>query len=415
MCKNIKKEKFSDIKKRNVSFFFFLNTVSFSSPTFAVVCNVAELKIEEIEIMKNSSGKLCAGFRFFSLAALLLSMFSCNLLGDAFRKEGTLRVSFASGQEILTRSGIEIPDTGDFILTVKNSKGTVMYEGAYGEAPEEMSLSAGSYTVSIVSEEFRKPAFSSPQFGDEQCVVVSSGAVADVRLLCTQINSGIRLKIDSGFLELYPDGAFLLKSSFGKLLYSYSEKRVAYFTPGSISLILTNKGTDQVLLTKNLEAQEILELKISVAGVKEPSSDQTSKGITVAVDTSRTWLTEEYVLGGGGQSGSDILSVSQAHDMIGEEDVWVCGYIVGGDLTSSSASFEKPFSSRTNLLIGPKAVTSEKSSCLSVQLPSGELRDELNLVDNPHILGRKVCLKGDIVEAYYGIPGLKNVSEYELQ
>jgi hypothetical protein len=53
--------------------------------------------------------------------------------------------------------------------------------------------------------------------------------------------------------------------------------------------------------------------------------------------------------------------------------------------------------------------------CLSVQLPSGELRDDLNLVDNPGLLGRKVCLKGDIVEAYYGIPGIKNISEYELQ
>lgn len=415
MLKNIKKEKFSDIKKRNARFFFFLNTVSFSSSTFAAVRNVAELKIEEIEIMKNLSEKLSAGFRLLFVPALLLSLFSCNLLGDASGKEGMLRVSFAPGQEILTRSGIEIPDTSDFILTVKNSKGNVIYEGALGESPEEMSLSPGSYTVSIISEEFRKPAFSSPQFGDEQCVVVSSESVADVRLLCTQINSGIRLKIDSGFLEQYPDGAFLLKSSFGKLLYSYSEKRVAYFTPGNVSLILTNKGTDQVLLTKTLEAQEILELKISVAGMTESSPEHSSKGISVAVDTSRTWLSEEYVLGGGGGSGDDILSVSQAYDMIGEEDVWVCGYIVGGDLTSSSASFSKPFSSRTNLVIGPRASTSEKSSCLSVQLTSGDIRDELNLVDNPHILGRKVCLRGDIVEAYYGIPGLKNISEYELQ
>ena len=93
----------------------------------------------------------------------------------------------------------------------------------------------------------------------------------------------------------------------------------------------------------------------------------------------------------------------------------MCGYIVGGDLTSSSASFSKPFSSRTNILLGPRSSTNEKSSCLSVQLPSGELREALNLVDNPEILGRKVCLRGDIVEAYYGIPGIKNISEYELQ
>jgi hypothetical protein len=289
-----------------------------------------------------------------------------------------------------------------------------MYEGAFGDSPETLSLKPGSYTVSIVSEEFRKPAFSAPQFGDEQCVVVSSDDIVDVKFVCTQINSGIRLKIDYGFLDRYPDGAFLLKSSFGKLMYSYSEKRIAYFTPGNISLILTNKGTDEVLMTKTLEAQEILELKIGVTGSKDPSTDYASPGISVSVDTSRTWLSEQYILGeGSGTNG--ILSVSQAYEMVGEDDVWVCGYIVGGDLTSSSASFEKPFSSRTNLLIGPRSSTSEKSSCLSVQLPSGYLRDELNLVDNPQLLGRKICVKGDIVEAYYGIPGIKNLSEYELQ
>ena len=362
--------------------------------------------------MKHPYGKLCARFRLMSFAALLMSLYSCNLLGESSDKDGALRVSFAPGQEILTRSGIEIPDTSDFILTVKNSKGTVMYEGPFGDSPEAMSLKPGSYTVSIISEEFRKPAFSSPQFGDEQCVVITSDAVADVKLLCTQMNSGIRLLIDSGFLDEYPDGAFLLKSSFGKLMYSYSEKRIAYFTPGNISLILTNKGTDEVLMTKTLEAQEILELKIGVTGSKEQGG--ASKGISVAIDTSRVWLSEQYVLGGGGGS-DEILSVSQAYDRVGEEDVWVCGYIVGGDLTSSSASFKKPFSSRTNLLIGPRSSTSEKASCLSVQLASGHFREDLNLVDNPHLLGRKICLRGDIVEAYYGIPGIKNISEYELQ
>ena len=52
--------------------------------------------------------------------------------------------------------------------------------------------------------------------------------------------------------------------------------------------------------------------------------------------------------------------------------------------------------------------------CLSVQLSSGELRDALNLVDNPNILGRKICLRGDIVAAYYGLPGMKNLEAYEL-
>ena len=197
-------------------------------------------------------------------------------------------------------------------------------------------------------------------------------------------------------------------------MYSYSEKRIAYFLPGNISLILSQNGKDEVLMSKTLLAQEILSLGVSVA-----ASGSSSKGshISVAVDTSRNWISDSYVIGGkndGGGNASDAMTVLQAQSSAGSKDVWVCGYIVGGDLTSASASFDEPFSSRTNILLGPKSSTLDKEACLSVQLPVGELRDALNLVDNPQMLRRKVYLRGDIVEAYYGIPGIKNVSEYIL-
>jgi hypothetical protein len=49
-----------------------------------------------------------------------------------------------------------------------------------------------------------------------------------------------------------------------------------------------------------------------------------------------------------------------------------------------------------------------------VELKKGAARDALNLVDNPQVLGHTVWLKGDLVESYYGIPGLKNVTEFAL-
>ena len=345
---------------------------------------------------------------------------SCDMLVKT-KEQGELRIAFAQDQAALTRAGMAIPDTSDFILTICDSKGRIIYEGAYGDSPESMSLEAGSYIVKVLSSEFAKPAFSSPQFADEQCVVVPSGGVADVKLVCRQANCGIRLKVDPGFLTAYPDGVLLLKSSFGRLVYGYSEKRTAYFKPGDISLVLSNKGTDEVLMTRNLEACDMLDLKVSVASSGSPATGGTGKkgSISVSVDTTRNWMSGHYVIGGDNSDGSagirDALTVAEALSSIGDEDVWISGYIVGGDLTSASASFTKPFSSRTNILLGPRSSTSDKSACLSVQLPAGELRDDLNLVDNPGLLGRKVCLKGDIVESYYGIPGIKNISEYELQ
>lgn len=352
-------------------------------------------------------------------SALAVQFFiSCTMLGPAEGKKevGELRIAFSQDTGLPAKAVSEIPDTGDFILTVTGPDGDVIYDGTYGASPESMMVDAGSYTIYVRSCEFEKPAFSSPQYGDEQVVVVPAGGVADVKLTCVQLNAGVYLKIDSSFLTGCPDGVLFLKSSKGKLMYGYSEKRTAFFHPGTISLTLSEGGVDKVLMTRSLNAQEMLGINISA--VTQGSSSSAKESISVAVDTTRTWLTEEYVIGGSSDKGDDYteaLTVSQALASVGEEDVWVCGYIVGGDLTSSSASFEGPFSSRTNILIGPRSSTSDKSSCLSVQLPSGELREALNLVDNPAMLGRKVYLRGDIVEAYYGIPGLKNISDYEAQ
>jgi hypothetical protein len=90
---------------------------------------------------------------------------------------------------------------------------------------------------------------------------------------------------------------------------------------------------------------------------------------------------------------------------------------VGGDLTSAGngISFAAPFSSMTCLAIAARTSVSEKSSCMSVQLSKGDFRDALNLVDHPELLGRKIFLKGDIVSAYYGIPGIQNLTEYSLK
>jgi hypothetical protein len=332
--------------------------------------------------------------------------------GSGSDAEGELRIAFASGNDVLSKSGESVPDTSDFILKVSDADGKVIYHGSYGDSPESIMVKSGSYIVKAVSGNFDKPAFSSPQFGDEQCVVVPSGGVADVRLLCRQMNCGVRLDVDSGFLTAFPDGVLFLKSSQGKLMYGYSEKRTAYFSPGNVSLLLNSGGKDKVLMTRNMEAQQILVLRVSVAASSETAE---AERISIAVDTSRIWLSDSFVIGGDGGKGSgakDALTVSQAMSAVGEEDVWVSGYIVGGDLTSSSASFETPFSSRTCLLLGPRSSTRERASCISVQLPAGDVREALNLADNPDLLGKKVSIRGDIVSSYYGLIGLKNCTEY---
>ena len=102
-----------------------------------------------------------------------------------------------------------------------------------------------------------------------------------------------------------------------------------------------------------------------------------------------------------------------------ETGIWVKGYIVGSMPTGGSSttlagtSFGLADAATTNIVIGPMADCTDPSKCVGVQLPTGTVRNALNLASNPGNLGKVVALKGDVMK-YCGGPGIKNTSEYEL-
>lgn len=350
---------------------------------------------------------LCPVRRAFLLIFLPAVLSACEgffLSRDA----GRINIHFA-GMPVATRAAVELPDSSRFLLSVLDDAGHAVYEGTFGDCPDPLEVDPGIYHVSVRSAEFTRPKFDEPVFGDEQIAVVSSGSTVDVALVCTQVNSGIRLNISSDFLENYPRGLFFVSSEDGRLQYAYREQRIAYFNPGTVEIQLENDGERDVLYARDLEPREILTVAISAPG----SAPSTNGSITVEVDTTRNWTGDEFVLGGGGSSanGSDIdhaMDVTTAREKTGATGVWVYGYIVG------CASPFLGTTSETNLAIAGRTTVTSKNACLSVELKKGTLRDDLNLVSNPSNKGRKVFLKGDII-TYYGIPGVKNITDYRLQ
>ena len=356
----------------------------------------------------------------FAAAVISGAMGACACEGTLGtpKESGEIEIAFST-ESLLTRAEISPSDTNSFTLKVTDSKGQSLYDGKYGDSPASIFVSPGKYTVTAYSREFKAPAFSDPQYGDTQQITVKSGEKVAVTLVVRQINSGVKLSIAETFLKAYPGGSLHLKSDDGRLLYSYSEKRIAYFNPGKVSLILSNGSTDQTLLTRSLVAQEVLVLDISVSGSSSADTGESgspARDITIRADTSRNWVMDSYVLGGGakGDSPGNAYSVSEARARAGEKGVWVYGYIVGGDLTTSKVSFQAPFSSKTNFAIAAKSSCTDRTQCLSVQLDAGDIRDALNLQDNPGRLRKQIFLKGNIVSSYYGIPGLQGVTEYVL-
>lgn len=352
------------------------------------------------------------------LLAMTMIPFSCNKIPKE-EAQGTLLWNF--GEMISTRSLTDLPDTDDFILEVLDANGNRLYNGRYGDSPSSMMVDPGSYTVNVRSIDFSVPLFDAPQFGDNQVVVVNSGAVTKVRLTCTQLNSGLRLLFSDSFRAEYSGGEVVLAASEGSLSYSLAESRIAYFKPGSVTGTLVHDGGNLQLMTRNLDPAEILTISISCpsGGGDEPGAS--GADLSIVVDTNRVWNSEDYIIGqkdsAAGHSQATAYSVPQAREHIGEEGVWVKGYIVGGDLSSKAdgISFSAPFESKTNLAIASRSSVRTKSSCLSVQLSKSTVREELNLVDNPELLGKKIYVKGKIVESYFGINGIQNITEYSIK
>lgn len=343
-------------------------------------------------------------------AGLLLK--SC----DYFEKpaaDGSLMIHF-SGYEALTKAGTSsLPDTSDFLLTVSDGNGKEVYSGTFGNSPEEMFVAPGSYMVSVRSAVFNEPAYSFPLYGDDQCVSVASGERTDVRLVCTMLNSGVSLSFSDEFRRAYPAAALSLSSREGKLSVDYSEKRIAYFVPGTVSLVMDNQGDRRSLFSSRVEPRQVLRVKVTA-----PAAGSEKGGIHVSVDTSRVWEDVFVDVGddmAGGKTKDDALDVPSAMAESPAKGVWVYGYITGCFKSTGKTVTEAPFPSATNLAVGPRTSSSDTGSCLSVELKKGQLRDALNLVDNPGLKGRKVFLKGDLVELYYGTAGLKNVSEFAVE
>jgi len=103
-------------------------------------------------------------------------------------------------------------------------------------------------------------------------------------------------------------------------------------------------------------------------------------------------------------------------------DLWVQGYIVGvyetvdaggNPLATFAPSFTAPFNTNQNFIIADTDDETNILNCVIVQLPAGDIRTPLNLVDNAANKGKMVKVLGDL-EWYFNesYAGVKNTTGY---
>ena len=92
---------------------------------------------------------------------------------------------------------------------------------------------------------------------------------------------------------------------------------------------------------------------------------------------------------------------------------WVKDYIVGVINSNYEYVFSSDTDVNTNLILSSNVDASNESECIPVQLPYGDVRTGLNLVDNPDNLGQEVLLYGTL-EKYFRVAAVKNVTYAEI-
>ena len=112
----------------------------------------------------------------------------------------------------------------------------------------------------------------------------------------------------------------------------------------------------------------------------------------------------------------DPYNVTAAIAKASAEKVWVKAYIVGR--LETSPVYDAVFNAtgatiNTNILVAASASETDSTKCMPVQLPAGDIRGALNLVDNASNIGKEVLLYGDVA-TYFKLPGVKNVTYAEF-
>ncbi len=99
---------------------------------------------------------------------------------------------------------------------------------------------------------------------------------------------------------------------------------------------------------------------------------------------------------------------------------WVVGYVKSGspqewrftnDVTGVEDSPTAGYNG-SNIILGPLQTSADKAGCIAIQVPAGDLRNALGLRQNPGMYLKHVKIKGNI-EKYFGVMGLKSITEYE--
>ncbi len=219
--------------------------------------------------------------RFLTLTVFIVTLVSCSSEDDVSSDSGTLSIDYGLNTNVILKAATEDDAAEDFALTILNDQDeeVASYE-KIADAPSEIELETGTYTVQAFSKEFTEPAFETPVYGGETEASVVSDKNTQVNLTCTQTNAGLTFdwsNIDS----LYSSYSAIVSYGSNSLEYSSSESRIGYFPTGDVDILITlGEGEEVATYTKSITLNE-REIVTVIPAIVEPDSGSIVISITI--------------------------------------------------------------------------------------------------------------------------------------
>ena len=161
-------------------------------------------------------------------------------------------------------------------------------------------------------------------------------------------------------------------------------------------------------------ADEYSGTKGDVATIYKSNSPVTLKAIAVDSATGKcssiSSATYTYLLVENNGSKTKPYTVAEVKAMslgINKDGMWVKGIIYGTVKSDINDIETENFTVKSNMVIG------DGTAYMPIQLPSGSIRNEINLNEHPYLQGKVILIEGTL-EKYFEVVGLKTPTRYQI-
>lgn len=175
---------------------------------------------------------------YIGLVFCLFSLFACQDDGIDEKGEGRLALNVAFNTKtnpiIAVRSGER-----DYTVTVTDAKGNTLHTYTNQDLPEEILLSPGNYSATVISGTNPDAAFSSPYFTGNKEFSVKANETAETTVECLLANAKVSVDYSDRIKQYFSAYQTTIGVPRGSITYTEENSQDGYFKVSRDSVQLT--------------------------------------------------------------------------------------------------------------------------------------------------------------------------------